>query len=238
MKRPLTMLLLASILGSAATARAQNADPPALRVYDFHDYTAAPGVPPRDQTRTFRLSGPGACGTTETSRMTGALQADGSVLVREHRQSRTSWGAVCSDYVLEVRVGDADLAIVSLEVPFFGVRSTRDVGVPIVTSAMRIGSSWGGAARVTQTSTRGDGAVLGTGLATGTGTLLAVEDVTVPAGTLTGCLKTSMLFNDPYINNTSNINWWCPEYGLVRQIILNTGNSVGYERELISVEYH
>jgi len=207
------------------------------RVYDFHDYTLPRGVLPRIQTRTFQLSGPGTCGSTETSRVSGTLEADGSVLVREYRQWRAPSGALCADFVLETRLTDGDLSIVGLEIPFFGVKSTRDVGVPLVTSAMRIGSSWGGGSRVTQTSTA-TGAVLETGLATGVGTLIGVEGVTVPAGTFTGCLKTSMLFNDKFISNTSNINWWCAGHGVVRQIIVNTGNSLGYERQLVSVEFH
>lgn len=208
------------------------------RIYDFHDYTRPRGVVPRDQTRTFRLSGPGTCGTTETSRLSGMLEADGSILLRDHRQWHTAGGGLCADFVLESRLTDTHLSIVAFEIPFFGVRSTRDAGVPVVTSTMRVGSSWGGAARVTQTS-MSTGAVLETGLVTGIGALLAVEDVTVPAGTFTGCLKTSMLSSDKFINNTTiNINWWCEGHGLVRQVIVNAGTSVGYERQLVSVELH
>jgi len=200
----------------------------AAQVYDFHDYTA-----PRDQTRIYQLSGVGPC-STDTSVLTVTPQADGSTSIREHRQWRTPWGFLCFESVMDLVYGDTELATVAYETPANGQRSTRETGFPLLTRTMRVGSSWGHASPVTRSTGGAGGDVY---FASSISTLMGVEDVTVPAGTFTGCLKTSQVLNDAHITNATMFMWWCPGRGLVRQTHVGTAGALGYDRRLVSVQY-
>lgn len=68
-----------------------------------------------------------------------------------------------------------------------------------------------------------------------TRTLVAVEDITVPAGTFSNCLKIHRNRMRPFTNgNEMRISWRCDGVGIVKQLRVNTGRSE--VRELLSIE--
>lgn len=81
----------------------------------------------------------------------------------------------------------------------------------ILTDAMVPGIGWGGAGAI-------NSSLSGESFYTDKGEVLAVEDVTVTAGTFRDCLKVYRLRESGPSLLNSRIEWYCPDMGLVKRI--------------------
>jgi hypothetical protein len=90
---------------------------------------------------------------------------------------------------------------------------TTDYEPPVVslTSAMVPGIAWGSGGAINSSSS-------GESFYTDKSEVLAVEAVTVPAGTFTGCLKIYRLREFDVSITIQRVEWYCPDMGLVKRI--------------------
>jgi len=90
---------------------------------------------------------------------------------------------------------------------------TTDYNPPVValTNAMVSGIAWGSGGTINSSSS-------GENFYTDKSEVLAVEDVTVPAGTFTECLKIHRLREFGVAITINRIEWYCPDMGLVKRI--------------------
>lgn len=90
---------------------------------------------------------------------------------------------------------------------------TTDYDPPVValTSAMVPGIAWGSGGTINSSST-------GESFYTDKSEVLAVEDVTVPAGTFKECLKIYRLREFDVSITIQRVEWYCPDMGLVKRI--------------------
>jgi hypothetical protein len=108
---------------------------------------------------------------------------------------------------------------------------------PIVTRAraMTIGHPWVSASKVIESDLiSGDE---WTTAAVDTRTLIGVEDVTVPAGTYTNCLKILIQRNAAaFGNDFQRVSWHCPNHiGIVKEIQGNEAGGSGWVIEMTSI---
>lgn len=110
-----------------------------------------------------------------------------------------------------------DLLLTKFEVhntTTLAVTETRTLtpGITLRTENMEIGKTFGSASLLTS-DTNGDSAVIQTTA------LLGVEDITVPMGSYTGCLKIMRDRNSERLgSNHKRIGWYCAGQGLVKQV--------------------
>jgi hypothetical protein len=90
---------------------------------------------------------------------------------------------------------------------------TTDYDPPVValTSAMAPGIAWGSGGTINSSSS-------GENFYTDKSEVLAVEDVTVPAGTFKECLKIYRLREFAVAITIQRVEWYCPDMGLVKRI--------------------
>lgn len=90
---------------------------------------------------------------------------------------------------------------------------TTDYTPPVVTltSAMVPGIAWGGGGTIDSSSS-------GENFYTDKSEVLAIEDVTVPAGTFKECLKIYRLREFDVSITVQRVEWYCPDMGLVKRI--------------------
>ena len=90
---------------------------------------------------------------------------------------------------------------------------TIDYDPPVVVlhDAMVPGIAWGSAGAINSSSS-------GENFYTDKSEILAIEDVTVPAGTFNDCLKIHRLREFAVAITINRMEWYCPNVGLVKQI--------------------
>lgn len=186
------------------------ADNPVADVYDFKDYSPASDI----TQKTFDMTN-STCGDTETRNFTRSPVSGGTEITV--LRTRTNSGVAC-----QIR----DTVFLSTDTKFTRVTRnhynagdsslllTRDYADPIEirNSTMRIGQPIVSFSQVDIT-----GSVTATDHILYEFMIVAVEDVTVPADTYTGCLKTLTTYTGgPNLFNQKFVAWYCPDVGLVK----------------------
>jgi len=205
------------------------------QTYDYRNYEVAANV-----TRTYHSQGAGICGTTEVQGITRTPQADGSTQVSQARTRLTAANTICEYNVFDFRATSDGLYLAGRT--GFNPANTSEVVntnvldslLPQRTTAMRIGATFGSAAGMTSFAYPAGATTLST--ASQVNTLLAVEEVTVPAGTFSSCLKISEIRNSFAIGNFSEVSWYCQGVGLAKRVFASPTGSPGFKLELQSIK--
>ncbi len=197
-------------------------------VYDFHNYVTDSSI----QSKEFNTVG--KCGDKETRALSRVAVLGGTkvTLIRKN----TNAGVVCShveiDYLntatefqlLEIRGYDPASATLQ-------GGSTFDDPIAILTSTMKMNSSWAGASSTTAVPP----APAFTGGDVRMNTLVDIEDITVPYNggtTYSACLKIHRV----RAAGLTQIDWYCSGLGYTKSMLINSGG-VFIARELSNVQY-
>jgi len=176
-------------------------------------------------TKTFTATGNGHCGNTETQIFTRTPQPDGSILLTID-QDRRQGPNRCQYQSTRFRIDDSGQELSGSDVRNTAdpavTLSTANLDVPIPTklNSMRIGQTFGSASKSTRVNFLAGGAT-DVGFNTILTTLLAVESVTVPAGTFTDCLRFVEVRNTAHFGIISQVDWVCRDVGVVRRLQSN-----------------
>ena len=194
------------------------------QTYDYRNYEST-----NVTSRTYAMQGVGGCGTVEIQRLSRTTLADGSTQIMQDRERRTAGGTLCERNVFDFRATSNGLYLAG-RTGYNNSNPTEvvntnvlDEPLPQRTTAMRIGATWGSASGQTQVVYPGNITTLGA--AAQYNSLLAVESVTVPAGTFGSCLKISETRNSYSIGNIMQVSWYCQGVGLAKRVTqLSTGS--------------
>jgi len=220
MKNMLAVFVLISF--SAGAIAAQGGGHHKLTEYDYHDYTNS-SIQSKTFTRydygvasdfvwTFDRTTPGVVLRTET------ITDENNILTR-YSQSKFTPTAESFALAQSLRY---DL---STTIPVLMETVDYTPAVAMLTSAMIPGIAWGPAGVI-------NSSISGESYYSEKNEVVAVEDVTVPAGTYNSCLKvhrTSQYGASLY----TRTDWYCPDMGLVKRI--NNGRIL---LELTDVTYN
>jgi len=203
-----------------------------ITTYDYRDYAG------KDVTSlTYNTQGSGICGTTETLTNVRQLLADGSTQLLQTRERVNASSAICQYDIFDFRATATGFSLLSRE-----GRSPTDTNLTvntnvlddpllIRTAAMRVGASWGSAASSTQTAFPSGTVNFGTAMQVTT--LLAVESVTVPAGTFNDCIKLAERRDSAHIGNfLAQTSWYCRGIGLTKRVSASNGGASPFVQEL------
>ncbi len=205
MKRliPMLLLIMCGELVLAAPGGGHHKTP----AYDYHDYVNSniqsktfarhqnDGVV-YDEVWSFERPGPGEVVRTEITTDAGGSAYRCRVNEFEATPKSFNWTqtSVCDGNVTP---------------PTLISTTNYDPSVVLLTDAMVPGIAWGTAGKMQSISSPDN-------YYTDTNEVLAVEDVTVPAGTYSDCLKVYKLRN--YAGFYTRIEWICPNMGLVKRV--------------------
>lgn len=200
---------------------AQVANIPTVVTYDYKNYAT------NVSSQTFSMNSPaGGCGDTETR--TFSRIVNGDVTNLKVNRVRTIAGNVCHTTNFNYILTPGSKKFVSSEVFDYAgnLYSTNILSKPftVATSSMIEGKSFGGATGI-KNQVVGGSPVL-TGVFVNTVTVEKVQDVTVPAGTFTGCIKVHTVRNSSVIGNFNRYSWFCPGLGEVKRTQINPINSI------------
>ncbi|MEJ2452388.1 MAG: hypothetical protein P8047_17320 [Gammaproteobacteria bacterium] len=205
---------------TAITANATAiANIPGVTIYNFNDYTMDSTV----TSKTFKLTG-NFCNSTavqETRDYTRTVNASSTNIVMT-RKWLLSDSSVCQWRQYNYNVTATEKTLLG-ENKFntAGTPTTSDtLAVPMVVanSTMAKGLQFGSGTTVNDT-------VNGfTGIFVQTKVALGIEDVTVPANTYTGCLKTSTIRSSDAYGTFQQVSWSCPHVGEVKRIQMSTAS--------------
>lgn len=178
--------------------------------YDYKNYSG------QVISKTFQLQGDfGSCNETETRTYTRTVVGDATNLAVN--RTRTSAGNMCHDMTFNYVLTSESKKLVSKDNNDMAgnVVSTYLLSAPftVAKSSMVEGKSFGGA-----TGLRNDVAYPGLlGGFVNTVTVEGLQDVTVPAGTFTGCLKIHTVRHSNGIGAFDRYSWHCPGIGEVKR---------------------
>ena len=183
--------------------------------YDYKNFSFA------GSSKTFKLQGDfGSCNESEIRTFTRTTVGDVTSLAVN--RVRTSAGNVCRNWTFNYELTTAAKKLVSKDnnnILDGTVVSTDLLSKPftVAKSSMVEGNSFGGATGLTN-------AVLYPGqisVFVNTVTVEGIQDVTVPAGTFTGCLKIHTVRNSVVLGNFNRYSWHCPGIGEVKRTLIN-----------------
>jgi len=188
-----------------------------ISVYDYHMYTAAANV----TSKTFNLSPDGSF-CPSTSQETDAIiqTPDGANTKVEITQKWQDSNGLCrwrKEFYLNTPTQQQILSAENYDTN--GVlTNTLNIDTPMVlgTSAMVKGAMFGGASVVKITNPGQAPVYFGAFIENRAA--LGIEDVTVPAGSFTGCLKIMVNRQSGGFGAYRNITWTCPGVGVVKRI--------------------
>jgi len=183
--------------------------------YDYHDYTnntivlktfnryEGDPVKPLQEDWSFDRSVPGQVVRTEITSVSGSdpvVYTRCMINIFQPTASALNWiqNNQCNPYVVPPETTDT---------------REYDSPVPIATSAMIPGVAWGSGVVMKRTDLNG---TLPDGYYVDKNEILGVEDITVPAGTYTDCLKIHRVRYEG--GNYSRIDWVCPNMGVVKRV--------------------
>lgn len=191
---------------------------PGVTTYDFSSYISASNIIQKTFNTTFNTTS--ACRTaTGTITWDYARVADGAdTIITRTDISKNNIGVVCKYAESGIRITPTEIQLTSrklYDTTGVTLQSSRIFATPLtrLTSSMIIGQSWGDA-----TTTAPDPGNIVAKIS-----LLGIEDVTVPYGTLNSCLKVHILQHDQY-GGKSTMAWVCPGIGKVKHIDFNATN--------------
>ncbi len=186
-----------------------------IPVPDVYDYKNFAG---KVSSKTYKLQGFSGCGDTEIRTISRTV--NGTTTNLHVNRVRTLAGSICQNKGFNYEETENTQKLINKENLSFGgsIKSVDILGKPIalLTSAMTQGSSFGNATGIKRLD-------VATGIKTlisvfaNTTTAVAIEDVTVPAGTFTGCLKVHTVRNSGAIGRFDRYSWYCPGLGEVKR---------------------
>lgn len=181
--------------------------------YDYKKFTTTVS------SKTFSMISPpgGGCGDTETR--TFLRVANGDVTNLKINRTRTLTGNICHNKSFNYILTPDSKKLVSKENNDLAgnLWSTDILGKPftVAKSSMVEGKSFGGATGI-KNQTVGGSLVLISSFVN-TVTVERVQDVTVPAGTFTGCIKVHTVRNSGGFGSFNRYSWFCPGIGEVKR---------------------
>ena len=191
------------------------------KTYNYKDYSF------NGLSKTFKLTG-NFCGDTETRGFTKTVVGDNTEI--KMSRIRTSLGVTCHNKTFtRLATPSAILLIDKENNSFSGLHKSTDTlhgPVPLRTSTMEMGSTFGTSSKIVRTSV--GGAFIQDDLMVNTATLLAVEDVTVPAGSYSACLKIHTLRTSSTFGRFNRVQWFCAGVGEVKRMQSEDLGVAGY----------
>ena len=189
---------------------------PGAAVYDYRDFGSTNTV------RTYNVKGSicGGFAVTEERSFTRTPVSGGTQIVVV-RKRMDSTPAICHWTSFTYLATPTDIRLLSKNrYDLAGtLTSTETMNPPILirTASMAKGSKFGSASVVTETPVSGP-AVSPSDVVVNTGTALGLEDVTVPAGSYTGCLKLNTSRQSGRNGAFDRISWYCAGAGEVKRL--------------------
>lgn len=186
-----------------------------LAGYDYRDFA---GGSANVDTRIYSISDSSGVCDTETHRITRAPQPDGSTLVTNIRVRHDSvGGAVCSYHVFNFSGDDQGLHLLGRDAydttgTILNSSITLTDAVTLRTSSMATGIDIASASVATDTVSSAISFISQKSVVVG------IEDVTVPAGVYTGCMKVHELRDSDSIGTFNRVAWYCDGIGMVKRI--------------------
>lgn len=189
--------------------------------YDYRDYGFS------GTSKIFALTG-NFCGDTETRTISRTTAGENTEITMS--RVRTSIGVTCHNKTFTRLATPTEMLLIDKgNNTLSGVlksTDTLDGPMPLRTSTMEIGSAFGSASNIIRTPVGGLGVL--SDLMVNTTTLLAVEDVTVPAGSYTACLKIHTLRTSATFGRFNRVQWFCPAVGEVKRMQSESLGETGF----------
>jgi len=190
---------------------AQIAALPLPAIYDYKDFSA------NVSSKTFSTTFASGCGDTEVRTLTRTVNGDTTNL--KVNRTRSSAGRLCHNKSFNYVLTPEARKLVSRENNDLGgnLLSTDILGKPFTVrkSAMVEGKAFGGATGIKRQSVGGTPVLIS--VFVNTTTVERVQDVTVPAGTFTDCLKIHTTRNSGVIGRFERYSWHCAGLGEVKR---------------------
>lgn len=189
--------------------------------YDYRDYSF------NGASKTFRLTG-SFCGDTETRTFSRNVTGENT----EIRMSRvrTNLGITCHNKTFNSLATPTEYQLIDKENNNLAgtLKSTDTLRGPVVlrTNAMEAGKDFGTASKIIRTHVTGTVSL--TDLMVNTTTVLGVEDVTVPMGSYTACLKVHTLRTSATFGRFNRVQWFCSGVGEVKRMQSEALGEAGY----------
>lgn len=179
--------------------------------YDYKNYSFN-GV-----SKTFKLTG-NFCGDTETRGFSKTIIGDNTEI--KMSRVRTNLGVTCHNKTFTRHATPSAMLLIDKENnSLSGTHKSTDTlnsPVPLRTSTMEIGSTFGTSSKIVRTSV--GGTFIQNDLMVNTATLLGLEDVTVPAGSYSACLKIRTLRTSSTFGRFNRVQWFCAGVGEVKRM--------------------
>ena len=184
--------------------------------YDYHDY----GMENNISKKIFSTDSQ-ACGQTEVRNYSFTQNGDDThVAVQRVRHAGDELSEVCQNRTFNYINGQTERKLVSKEnwnAAGTILRSTDTPETPMVHrhSSMIKGQVFGTASAISRTI---DGLTEAAGAILQTNVVLGVEDVVVPFGSYSACLKIHTKRNSSQFSNFNRVSWICNGVGEVKRI--------------------
>jgi len=179
--------------------------------YDYRDYGFS------GTSKIFTLTG-NFCGDTETRTFTRTTVGDDTEI--KMSRVRTSLGTTCHNKTFTRLATPTEMLLIDKgNNSLSGILKSTDSldgPVPLRTSTMEMGSAFGTASNIIRTPVGGVGEL--TDLMVNTTTVVGIEDITVPAGSYTACLKIHTLRTSATFGRFNRVQWFCPAIGEVKRM--------------------
>lgn len=195
----------------------------ALPRFDFHDFGQAANI----VSKTYTTSEPG-CGNTETRLYSRTVNGDNTE-IRMTRQRFDVELVICQTRIFNYLATPDSFSILSQERwnnPGTVYKSVETLASPAIrrTSNMLQGTTFG--TGTTTTNTTAGGVTTDSGVYLETTTALGLEDVSVPAGEFSNCLKMTTERTSSTFSAFKRVAWLCKDVGEVKRIQYNLDNTI------------
>ena len=215
--------IAANAAGVQANANAIAAIP-APTTYDFHAFNATSNV----ISKTFSLTGLGGCGNTELREYSFSANAsDPTATDMTIKRTRSINGFICqiSDFIYTSSATQRLLVGGNNYDPTNGTfvaSKTPASSIVLATSSMAEGSTVADGTTVVTEVSPAYGGNVDTSVFVQSTTVVGLQNVSVPAGNFSGCLKTVTLRHSSTFGEFHLTSWSCPGVGEVKRIQVNT----------------
>lgn len=182
---------------------------PGSQIYDYSAYSGSA------TSKTFAVTGTISCGDTEIRSFSRVDNLNGTTTVTMTRDRQSS-SVTCQHKTFEFLNSVTQKTLLSkANNNTSGVAQNTDTfneGLLNLTSTMRVGVPFGSHSSITNDVNGEAGGVIETV------TLLGVEDVVVPLGSYTGCLKIHVVRTSNNNGMFNRLSWRCPGVGEVKRV--------------------
>ena len=190
---------------------------PGATVYDYRDFGSS------HTTKIYNLKGDfgTACGTGATEERTYTrTPVTGGTQIVVTRQRKDSASAIChwTSFTYLATPTEISLTRKNYYDTSGTLQSTDAMDPPVLvrTASMAAGSTFGSGSEVTKTPVAGTPVL--NDVIINAGTTLGLDDVSVTAGSYTGCLKLHTSRQSNTSGNFSRVSWYCSGAGEVKRV--------------------